>query len=38
VLALVDGRIVEELHGSAISEGEVLRAISGSAQAVPGGA
>lgn len=38
VLALVDGRIVEELHGSAISEGEVLRAISGSAQAIPGGA
>jgi len=36
VLALVDGRVVEELHGSAISEGEVLRAISGSAQAVSG--
>lgn len=34
VLALVDGQVVEELHGSAISEGEVLRAISGSAQAV----
>jgi ribose transport system ATP-binding protein len=38
VLALVDGRIVEELHGSAISEGEVLRAVSGSAQPVSGGA
>jgi ribose transport system ATP-binding protein len=38
VLALADGRIVEELHGSAISEGEVLRAISGSAQAMSGGA
>ncbi len=38
VLALVDGRIVEELHGSAISEGEVLRAISGSVQPVSGGA
>jgi ribose transport system ATP-binding protein len=38
VLALVDGRVVEELHGSSISEGEVLRAISGSAQAVSGSA
>ena len=38
VLALVDGRIVEELHGAAISEGEVLRAISGSAQAMSGSA
>jgi ribose transport system ATP-binding protein len=38
VLALVDGQIVEELHGSAISEGEVLRAISGSARALSGGA
>jgi ribose transport system ATP-binding protein len=33
VLALVDGQIVEELHGSAISEAEVLRAISGSVRA-----
>jgi ribose transport system ATP-binding protein len=38
VLALVNGQVVEELHGSTISEGEVLRAISGSAQAIPGGA
>ena len=38
VLALVDGKIVEELHGTAISESEVLRAISGSVQPVSGGA
>lgn len=38
VLALVDGRIVEELHASSISEGELLRAISGSAQAMSPGA
>ena len=38
LLAMLDGRIVEELHGTAISEGEVLRAISGSAQALSGGA
>jgi ribose transport system ATP-binding protein len=33
VIALVDGRISEELHGSMITEGEVLRAISGSVEA-----
>jgi ribose transport system ATP-binding protein len=38
VLALVDGQVAEELHGSAISEGAVVRAISGSARAVSGGA
>ena len=30
VLALVDGQIVEELRGAAISDSEVLRAISAS--------
>ncbi len=31
VIALVEGRVAEELHGEAVRESEVLRAISGSA-------
>jgi ribose transport system ATP-binding protein len=35
VIALVDGHLAEELHGTAITESELLRAISGSAQPAP---